>query len=43
VSDADAADREPVHPLLTAHFAVLRRPQTERDLEAQAEFVPPIV
>jgi hypothetical protein len=43
VSDPDAADRDAVHPLLTAHFAVFRRAQTERDLEDQIDFVPPIL
>jgi hypothetical protein len=43
VSDADAADRDVVHPLLTANFEIFRRAQTERELEDQIDFVPPII
>jgi hypothetical protein len=43
VSDANEADRDAVHPLLIAHFAVFSRAQTERDLEDQVDFVPSII
>jgi hypothetical protein len=40
--DAEAIDPRVVDPRLVECFPALRRPQTQRDLEHQPEFVPPV-